>query len=77
MPNAKSPTNHIKSTPQTINSDNAELLDQYEDEQEDIRGNGATDKFSNDRPGKFEEQDRDGGGGKSGKVEDVGGRIGA
>jgi hypothetical protein len=77
MPNANSPTNHIKSTPQTINSDNAEVLDQYEDEQEEIHGNGAGDKFSNDSPDKFEEQDRAAGGGKTDKVEDVGGRIGA
>jgi hypothetical protein len=71
MPRANSPTNHIKPTPQTINSDNAEELDRYDDDMLELHGNGAGDRYSNDNPDKFEEQDRAAGGGKSPKVEEV------
>lgn len=77
MPRADSPSGATKETPQTIDSDNAEQLDQYQNEQENIVGDGASDKFSNDRPDRLQEQDRDAGGGKTNKVEEVGGRIGA
>lgn len=72
MPQAKSGTNHIKQTPQTINSDNGDELDRYEDEAEEIHGGGAAAKYSNDHPDRVKAQDRDMGAGKSRKVMEVG-----
>lgn len=73
MPQANSPTNSIKNTPLTVDSAKADDFDERAAEIEEIHGNGALDKFSNDRPDRSKAQDRDSGGVKSRKVDEANG----
>ena len=76
MPQANSPSGSTKEGPITINSDNADELDRYEDEQETIVGNGAHDSYVNENQ-TYKLEERSGDGGKSHKVEETGpGRLG-
>jgi hypothetical protein len=59
MARADHSTNAIKETPQTVDSEREAQVDQYQPQQDDIRGSQAGDKFDNSKPGQIDGGDTD------------------